>query len=100
MDLTIEASDPQLVSGYRAPAGVYDEMVGPDGEVRGHWRYLADALGTLGLRALHDRWREARRLLRESGATYNVYGDPQGLKRPWQLDPIPALVSSDEWREI
>src|SRR6266436_2156650 len=100
MDPLVSAPDPLLLTGYRARPGVYDEMVGADGEIRPHWRYLAEALGTLGLPALHDRWREARRLLRESGATYNVYGDPQGLERPWQLDPIPALVSSDERREI
>jgi len=100
MDPLVSAPDHLFLTGYRARPGVYDEMVGADGEIRPHWRYLAEALGTLGLPALHDRWREARRLLRESGATYNVYGDPQGLERPWQLDPIPALVSSDEWREI
>jgi uncharacterized circularly permuted ATP-grasp superfamily protein/uncharacterized alpha-E superfamily protein len=89
-----------LLGGYRVQPGAWDEMVGADGEIRPHWSYVASALGTLGLPALHDRWREARRLLRESGATYNVYGDPHGLERPWQLDPVPMLISSDEWLEI
>src|SRR5262245_10426774 len=75
-------------------------MVDAAGEIRPHWRHLANGLASLGLPALHDRWREARRLLRESGATYNVYGDPQGLERPWLLDPIPVLISSAEWSEI
>jgi uncharacterized circularly permuted ATP-grasp superfamily protein/uncharacterized alpha-E superfamily protein len=100
MDPVASAPDPLLVAGYHARPDVYDEMIGAAGEIRQHWRYLAEALGALGLPALHDRWREARRLLYESGATYNVYGDPLGLKRPWQLDPIPVLISSDEWREI
>ena len=100
MEQTRATPDPLLVRGYRRRHGVYDEMVGADGGVRPHWEYLANALDTLGLPALHDRWREARRLLRESGATYNVYGDPQGLERPWLLDPIPVLISSDEWRDI
>ena len=100
MEQTISPPDPVLVRGYRGLDGVYDEMIDADGEIRPHWRHLVNALGILGLPALHDRWREARRLLRESGATYNVYGDPQGLERPWLLDPIPVLISSDEWREI
>jgi uncharacterized circularly permuted ATP-grasp superfamily protein/uncharacterized alpha-E superfamily protein len=95
-----EAVEPGIVHGYQAAPDVYDEMVDADGAVRPHWRYLAEAIATLGLPALHDRWRDTRRLLRESGATYNVYGDPHGLERLWQLDPIPMLVSSDEWREI
>jgi uncharacterized circularly permuted ATP-grasp superfamily protein/uncharacterized alpha-E superfamily protein len=89
-----------LIGAYRPRAGVYDEMLTAQGEIRPHWRYLAEALGTLGVDMLNDRWREARRLLRESGVTYNIYGDPEGLERAWQLDPIPALISSDQWRDI
>ena len=88
------------IGAYRPQAGVYDEMLTPQGEIRAHWRYLAEAIGSLGVEVLNDRWREARRLLRESGVTYNIYGDPEGFERPWQLDPIPVLVPSDEWRDI
>src|SRR5262245_8439344 len=94
------AVEPTLVDGYGTPSAAWDEMVDADGAVRPHWRYVVGALGTLGLPALHDRWRETRRLLRKSGATYNVYGDPAGRERLWQLDPVPMLLSSDEWREI
>jgi uncharacterized circularly permuted ATP-grasp superfamily protein/uncharacterized alpha-E superfamily protein len=92
--------DNPTIGAYRLQPGVYDEMLTPQGEIRAHWHYLANALGTLGIDALNDRWREARHLLRESGVTYNVYGDPQGLERPWQIDPIPVVVPSDEWRDI
>ena len=92
-------NDP-VIGAYRLQAGVHDEMLTPQGEIRAHWRYLAEALGTLGVEVLNDRWREAQRLLRETGVTYNVYGDPEGLERPWQLDPIPVLVPSDQWRDI
>jgi|SRR2546429_1018347 len=68
MDPLVSALDPLLLTGDRARPGVYDEMVGADRDIRPHWRYLAEALGTLGLPALHDRRRDARRLLRESGA--------------------------------
>ncbi len=97
MDLSL---DTQLLAQYRQQPGVYDEMLAPDREIRAHWRYLAEAVGSLGLSALRDRQREARRQLRESGVTYTVYGDPQGHGRPWSLDPIPLLVSSEEWQEI
>lgn len=80
--------------------GAYDEMLGADGAVRPHWRYLADALGGLGAEALAERGREARRLLRESGVSYTIYDDPHGLERPWKLDPVPFLIASDEWSEI
>ena len=29
-----------------------------------------------------------------------MYGDPRGLNRPWQLDPIPFLISPEEARTL
>ena len=26
----------------------------------------------------------------------NIYGDPQGMDRPWELDPIPLLISPSD----
>ena len=92
--------DSPLLDLYHPHPGAYDEMLTADRAVRAHWRYLAEALGSLGLDTLQERRREARRQLRESGVTYTVYGDPQGRERPWELDPIPLLVSSEEWQEI
>src|SRR4051794_22014736 len=42
------------------------------------------------------RWRDAQHLIRENGVTYNVYGDPRGIARPWQLDPVPLLIPPAE----
>jgi uncharacterized circularly permuted ATP-grasp superfamily protein/uncharacterized alpha-E superfamily protein len=85
---------------YSAVSGHFDEMALPSGELRPHWRGLVDALQRLGSEELTRRWREGQRLIQDNGVTYNVYGDPRGIDRPWQLDPIPLLVSSEEWAEI
>ena len=58
------------------------------------------ALEAMGSEKLELRRREAQRLLRENGVTYNVYGDSEKLTRPWRLDPVPLLISSEEWRVI
>jgi uncharacterized circularly permuted ATP-grasp superfamily protein/uncharacterized alpha-E superfamily protein len=92
--------DSNLIDAYRRLTGVPDEMLDAAGDVQPHWRYIADALGTLGEHELTQRRREARWLLRETGVTYTVHGDPQGVERPWELDPIPHLVTSDEWASI
>src|SRR2546421_10860469 len=77
--------------GYGALAGFYDEMTAPGGELRPHWQPFCTALEELGLPALTRRWEEAKQLIHENGVTYNVYGDPRGMDRPWQLDPVPLL---------
>lgn len=82
---------------YVTKLGVYDEMVGQEHRVQPHWERFMGAVATLGSEQLELRRREAQRLLREDGVTYNVYGDTQKLTRPWRLDPIPLLISSKEW---
>jgi uncharacterized circularly permuted ATP-grasp superfamily protein/uncharacterized alpha-E superfamily protein len=70
------------------------------GKVRKHWRYLINSLDAMGPEALQQRQRDTLQILRGDGATYNVYGELDGLNRTWPLDPIPLLVSSSEWARI
>ena len=67
---------------------------------RPHWRTFADGLARLSPEELGRRWELGQRLLRDNGVTYNVYGDPAGLDRPWQLDPLPLILSEQEWLGI
>jgi len=91
---------PRLADSYQPVAGTYDELRAQDGQIRPHWRHLVDALCTLGPDALEERRREARRLIRDNGVTYNLHGDPQGMSRPWDLDLLPVLIRSDEWAAL
>ena len=88
---------PAIIQGYQPSGGVYDEMCAPDGRLRPHWEYLIDAVAKMGPAGLEARRREAGRLIRDNGVTYNVYGDPRGVSRPWELDLLPLLIPSSEW---
>ena len=94
------SEDCPLCDSYRVAAGVRDEMCAGDGGVRPHWRYLTRALGDMGSDELQRRYRETQRLIRDNDVTYNIYDDPRGMGRPWQLDLMPMLIESDEWRDI
>jgi uncharacterized circularly permuted ATP-grasp superfamily protein/uncharacterized alpha-E superfamily protein len=85
---------------YATRLGTYDEMQAAEGRLLPQWEHLLQSLNRLGSKGLERRRQEAERLLRENGVTYNVYHDPQGATRPWQLDPIPLLVGSDEWLRL
>lgn len=76
--------------------GGYDEAFDHGGQPREYWNPFYRALDELGMVELTRRWRDARHMIRENGVTYNVYGDPQGISRPWQLDPIPLLIPQSE----
>src|SRR2546430_210167 len=85
---------PRLAAGYQALPGIYDELLQADGEMRPHYHGLMRELESLGRAELKVRHETGNRLIQEQGITYNVYGDPQGRERPWQLDPIPFLISA------
>lgn len=98
---TAPATQPsRLMDDYSPPAGVYDEMCTAAGEVRAHWRFMLETLDALGPAGLDERWREARRLIRDNGVTYNLFGDPFGMSRPWDLDLLPHLITSEEWAAL
>jgi uncharacterized circularly permuted ATP-grasp superfamily protein/uncharacterized alpha-E superfamily protein len=89
-----------FAAGYSATRHGADEMIEPDGSLRPHWRMFVSQLDDLGPEELPRRWDQARRLIRENGITHNVYGDPDGLDRPWNLDMVPLLVPEAEWRVV
>jgi len=95
---TIEA--PHLSAGYPQTSGVYDEMSQSPGVLRPHWDTFISSLSGLGTEELAHRWQTARHRIRENGVTYNVYGDPLGMDRPWNLDAIPLLIPPAEWAAL
>lgn len=91
---------PPLCAGYRQTDGVYDEMSAASGVLRPQWDTLIGSMSALGGDELARRWKFARQRIRENGVTYNVYGDPLGMDRPWSLDSIPLLIPPAEWHAL
>jgi uncharacterized circularly permuted ATP-grasp superfamily protein/uncharacterized alpha-E superfamily protein len=89
-----------LLQQYATPAGMFDEMESAPATPRAHWRGLMESLQRLGRHELAARWENGRRIIREHGVTYNVYGDPQGMNRPWGLDLVPMLITAGEWARV
>lgn len=91
---------PDLLANPAPTAARYDELLAAPGSPRAHWaRFHAELQGTTGT-ALADRIGLVERAIRDSGVTYNVYADPQGLDRPWDLDVLPLILPTDEWAQI
>ncbi|HEX3802100.1 MAG TPA: circularly permuted type 2 ATP-grasp protein [Solirubrobacteraceae bacterium] len=61
---------------------------------------LAAAFGEIGLDELYRRQAEAARLLNQDGVVYNAYSESPMPGRTWRLDPLPAVLSSQEWQAI
>ncbi|HVN39854.1 MAG TPA: circularly permuted type 2 ATP-grasp protein [Myxococcota bacterium] len=94
------AGQEALQLDYEALTGLHDEMQEPAGKTRAHWEPVVRSLQDLGAGELARRWELGRRLIHENGVTYNVYGDPRGMDRPWELDPIPLVLAQAEWEQL
>ena len=90
----------RLMGGYGKVAGVYDEMMDESGAIRPHWQSFLGGLGAMSPLEIENGWDNAERIIQENGTTYNVYQDAGDGAHPWRMDPIPALISANEWRHI
>ena len=89
-----------LLKEYAVPPDRYDEMLAAPGEPRPHWDAFVRALAARQGPNVGDTLALMEREIRENGITYNVYADPKGADRPWQVDPLPLLISADDWTQI
>ena len=78
----------------------YEESSADGINPRPHWEQLIESLRSIGPEELGHRWARAERRIRENGITYNIYGDPEGMNRPWRTDVVPLLIPAEEWRYI
>lgn len=86
--------------GSYTPGTSYDEMFASAGEVRPLYRELASRL----IRLADGEFAQCRRLadllLRNQGVTFTVYADDAGIEKVFPFDPIPRLVSAEDWDRI
>ena len=95
-----ETAAPKTDWDYQVQNGAYDEMLSAQGELRPHWQHIADFLRGCTPQTLDHLKLETQRRLKEQGVYYNVYEDPAGQRRTWQLDPVPMLLSEQEWPQL
>jgi uncharacterized circularly permuted ATP-grasp superfamily protein len=89
-----------LLQQYIPALSSYNELFTADNVIRPDWQSFFSALHQLGYQELQNRNIDVQRLLKENGVAYNIYNDPSGQDRPWELDPIPQLITAIEWQTI
>ena len=89
---------PDLLDRYPLTTGTYHELLDDSGAVRAHWQRLFDQLQRSTPAQLVQRQALLARQIQENGVTYNVYADPKGADRPWELDLLPHVIDAQEWK--
>ena len=97
-----------------APMGHWDELrggVSKSSDVPHHlsvakqtanavWTEFLSHLGSGGIQSLPARHEAMMRQVRDNGMTYNVYANADQPQRPWSLDLLPLILSSQDWSQI
>nr|WP_227999341.1 circularly permuted type 2 ATP-grasp protein [Nocardia australiensis] len=82
--------------------GYYDELVDSEGQVRRMWSELSADFVEVGVTGLGTLDSRVRRLIDDDGITYTEVISPgeTAPPTPWRLDPIPLLISADDWTRL
>jgi uncharacterized circularly permuted ATP-grasp superfamily protein len=86
------------IKGYRPLPGVPDELFDARGRPRDHWLDFLGHFAAFPAGDPGDRFGLASRHIRDSGASYRVYGEE--AERNWPLNPLPLMLPQAEWDEI
>ncbi len=89
-----------LAREYRSAAGVHDDFVTADAEVRPHWKRLLESLHGKPLKELDRRQLVADQLVYENGVSFNVRPDSDDRIRPWELNVLPVVFAEDDWAKL
>ena len=89
-----------LFNSYFKDFENYDEVLKPDMTINKNWETLLSNVAQIGADNLSEKQIEIDWLLAENGVTYNVYNDPVGLNRPWNLNTIPFIINQEEWYTV
>ena len=78
----------------------YDEMREASGDLRPHYRALAETLAGLPADELQRRKQSADLSFLTQGITFTVYGRDEGTERIFPYDLLPRLITAPEWERI
>ncbi|MFL1011621.1 circularly permuted type 2 ATP-grasp protein [Flavisericum labens] len=89
-----------LFQNYFSDFRNYDEVLKSNMTVNSNWEKLLHNLTQMDTKNLLTKQNEVNWLMEENGVTYNVYNDPNGIRRSWRLNIVPFLIHENEWKTI
>jgi uncharacterized circularly permuted ATP-grasp superfamily protein len=88
-----------LFEGYDL-GGFFDEMFDDQGRARPHYKKLQEMLGGMTATEFRARCELADLTLVNQGITFTVYGDTQGVEKPFPVDLAPRIIPAKEWATL
>ncbi len=89
-----------FLAGYRTVAGVPDELMDGEGQIRPAWAKLIEILHGLAPADVDKRVQRGKQYLRDAGVFYRRYGPQDTAEREWPLSAMPVVIDEGEWQQI
>ena len=83
-----------ILRQYHPVPDRFDELGTGGSGPKSHWRPLLQQLNLESVAGLNLRAQAVSNAIAEDGVTYNVYEDPRGDTRPWEVDLLPLVLGS------
>lgn len=96
----MDTKEHTIFQNYFKDFNNYDELLNANLSTKDNWKVLLTNLTKIGSKALTTKQADLDWLLSENGVTYNVYNDPKGLNRPWNLNIVPFIIHQKEWKTV
>lgn len=78
----------------------FDETFDTSHTVRPHYQKILEMFESYGETEFQRRRALVDLMFRNQGITFTVYGDDKGTERAFPFDPVPRVISSDEWNHL
>ena len=89
-----------LLATYAGKSGIFDEFLGADRKIRPAWERFTRLFGAMSPEDREASRSSSARLVRDDGAAFNVYADPDDPAFAWRLHAVPLLLTEAEWHVI
>ncbi|WP_445738620.1 circularly permuted type 2 ATP-grasp protein [Mariniflexile sp.] len=89
-----------LFKNYFSDYKNYDEVLKSNMSINPNWEKVLNNLTQMGTETLISKQNEMDWLMDENGVTYNVYNDPKGMHRAWELNIVPFIIHQKEWETV
>jgi uncharacterized circularly permuted ATP-grasp superfamily protein/uncharacterized alpha-E superfamily protein len=96
--LALPADADSLANYASLRNGGYDELMDETGAVRPHWVKFLESLAELPPTEQTHRAERLIRRVREMGIAHDIFADPTQPGKRWEVDLVPLIFSSSEWR--
>jgi uncharacterized circularly permuted ATP-grasp superfamily protein len=97
--MTTVAEETGLFADYGL-GSAYDEMFDREHLPRPHYQRLCERLTQLSPEEFQRRKSMTDLLMKQDGVGFTVYRAEEGIERVWPMDPVPRIISAEEWSVI